>query len=146
MKANTSAEITLLDGVLFLTDYGHELPNAPLTPEQENSGFVATEHAAMFMTGYEFCLCKLEVRRSKPSIPARCQRSASFLIRVESGQCCLGDHIVPGDSTIAVDLHPGDYMVTLVQELVSDKIEVVGNTAAIKVTVFFENLRFRHFR
>ena len=92
---------------------------------------------AMVMTDYEYCECKLEVCVSKPIIPETCQLVVSFSLDFDSGQCCIGDNIILDDATFAIDLLPGRYTITIAQELISEDIEAVGDTAAIKLTVWF---------
>lgn len=138
MSLVASADIVLLDGILFITDSGHELPDKPLSDEEHKQGFAASEHAAMVMTGYEFCECGLEVWLSKPVTPEQSKKIVSIPLFVESGQCFVGDHIVPNDSTIEIELPPAKYLITVVQELVTEKIEDVGNTAATKLMVYFD--------
>jgi len=131
-------QITLMDGILFIADPEHLPADAPLQEEDHQRGFAKTDHVAMVFTPYEYARCELIVREAELSIPPSAIKTVSFPIVITSGSCVIGDDIRPSEGCVEIALASGSYVFTVSLEVLSEDIDAVGNTAAIRFTVFIE--------
>jgi hypothetical protein len=134
----TEREISLAYGTLYLLDEDYIFEATDFVPEHRQQGFKRAPSGVIVFTPFDFVKARMQIYKGQPYIPEGCIRAVSFPLTITSGSLIIGEEWVRCPAVIQIDIEPATYLLTVVQELITDAIDGTEGPAQECILVFIE--------